>query len=155
MTVGDDFETMECTTKPYIFFQHYCSCISFWITILCCLFHVSISIQNSFYLKGSYLNALYDISYVKFLVWYWGQFGGYYVGPALLNTHLFKHKDQPDALLLLDFFQPTVNLLASSGLQLKLNVLLSSSLTSTIVNLLSDKCRIVITLKVKISDNQR
>lgn len=42
---------------------------------------------------------------------------------------------RPDAHLLLDFFQPTVIVVASSGLQLKLNVQFVCSSTKTLVNL--------------------
>lgn len=43
----------------------------------------------------------------------------------------------PDVRLLLDFFQPTVNLLASSGLQLKWNAHFFCSSASALVNLRS------------------
>lgn len=44
---------------------------------------------------------------------------------------------RPDVRLLLEFFQPTVNLLASSGLQLKLNAHFFCSSASVLVNLRS------------------
>lgn len=131
-----NMRTKQWSTRQTLHFPH---CGSIWIALpVCPLFHAGgIHFPTCFYLKAFYSYVLGNITYIYHSHLFCVVLMGICLmccWPSTAECTLIQAQ-RPDVHLLLDFFQPTVSLRSSAGLQLKLSVRFSCFPTTVSVNL--------------------